>query len=110
MKKLAWLYSDGKRWLSDTFGASEDLLHIHAGLLIFVIAALLFRHRMRSRVPIALVYLFAVGNEIMDIFGPSPNASRLEPWLDIFNTVFWPTILFVIARRRSRAGDVNRTA
>ena len=110
MTKLAWLYSDGKRWLSDAVGASEDLLHVHAGLMIFVAAALLFRHRMRSRVPIALVYFFAVGNEIMDFFGPTPSTSRLEPWLDIFNTVLWPTLLFIIARRRARAGDVNRTA
>ena len=110
MTKLAWLYSDWKKWLSDTLGASEDLLHVHAGLMIFVAAALLFRPRMRSRVPIALVYFFAVGNEVMDVFGPTPSASRLEPWLDIFNTVFWPTVLFIIARRRARAGDVNRTA
>ena len=48
------LYADAKQKLAELFGATEDLLHLHAGLIIFFASALLFRRRMRSRVPIAL--------------------------------------------------------
>ncbi|MBU1607434.1 MAG: hypothetical protein KKD08_11615 [Alphaproteobacteria bacterium] len=61
-------YSAAKETLGTTLGATEDLLHLHAGLIIFFAAALFLRHRMRSRVPIALVYIFAFGNEAIDAY------------------------------------------
>ena len=39
-------------------------------LIIFFAAALLSRRRMRSRVPIALVYIFAFANELIDLLSP----------------------------------------
>lgn len=110
MNQVIVYYSEAKRALAELFGASEDLLHLHAGLIIFFAAALLFRRRMRSRVPIALVYAFAFGNEVIDLLSPESNASRLEPVVDILNTVAWPTLLFLLARRRGRAGHPDRTA
>ena len=110
MWNIGKAYSDAKREVADVLGASEDLLHLHAGLLIFFAAALLFRRRMRSRVPIALVYAFAIGNEIIDAMSPGGNAWRWEPAVDILNTVFWPTLLFLLARRRAKPGDADRTA
>lgn len=101
-------YADFKLTLGEDFGLGEDLLHLHAGLLIFFAVALLFKRRMRSRVPIALVYFFAIGNEIIDVFSPGSARSVWEPPLDIINTVFWPTLLFLLARRRARGDDPDR--
>lgn len=91
-------YRELKVALGDATGATEDLLHIHAGLLIFVISALVLRKRMRSPIPLALVVLFAAGNELIDWLSGVPSRP-FEPLVDFFNTVFWPTILFLIARR-----------
>lgn len=103
-------YSAAKSQLGTFLGASEDLLHVHAGLIIFFVSALLFRRRMRSPVPMALVWVFALANEAIDVFSPVSSTSRWENLMDIVNTVFWPTLLFLLARRRVKAGDPNQTA
>lgn len=110
MNRLIAPYSEAKTTLAELFGATEDLLHLHAGLIIFFAAALLFKRRMRSRVPIALVYIFAFANELIDAFSPESGASRFEPAVDILNTVLWPTLLFLLARRRGKTGHPDRTA
>ena len=96
--------------MAELFGATEDLLHLHAGLIIFFAAALLFKRRMRSRVPIALVYIFAFANVLIDTFSLESGASRFEPAGDILNTVLWPTLLFLLPRRRGKTGHPDRTA
>ncbi|HLV08539.1 MAG TPA: hypothetical protein VKY80_12765 [Croceibacterium sp.] len=91
-------YADTKAAFIDWTGATEDLLHMHAGLAIFVLSAWLLKKKMRSPVPLSLVAFFAVLNEVFDwSFGGSPGT--LEPVVDILNTVFWPTVLFLLARR-----------
>ena len=47
MNQPVTLYSAAKQTLAELFGATEDLLHLHAGLIIFFASALLFRRRMR---------------------------------------------------------------
>lgn len=90
-------YSTQKRSLGDLTGASEELLHVHAGLLIFVISALLLRRKMRSPIPLVVVALFAALNEVVDaLTGPM---DWLEAVTDFLNTVFWPFVLFLLARR-----------
>ena len=89
-----------KIWLSQSYGLDENLLHVHAGLIIFFATALLFQRRMRSRVPISLVYALAIANEIVDVMTPGKSAPQWEPLVDILNTVVWPTLLFLLARRR----------
>lgn len=102
-------YSAAKQALGTTLGASEDVLHLHAGLVIFFAAALFLRHRMRSRVPIALVYVFAFGNEVIDAYSPAGGATLTGSVADILNTIVWPTLLFLLARRRGKAGKPDRT-
>lgn len=102
-------YSSAKQDLATALGATQDLLHVHAGLIIFFAAALFLRHRMRSRAPIALVYLFAFGNEVIDAYSPAGGATQWGAVVDILNTIFWPTLLFLLARRRAKAGKPDRT-
>ncbi|MGQ0588115.1 MAG: hypothetical protein ACT4N8_01110 [Sphingosinicella sp.] len=91
-------YGAFKDWLSLTTGMPEDLLHVHMGLLIFVFFAVVLRRRMHSVWPVSAVATFAVLNEGVDslnpgwVFGPSA--------LDVLNTVLWPTVLFLVARRK----------
>jgi hypothetical protein len=107
---LAERYSAAKEELSSLTGASEDLLHLHAGLLILFATALLLKRRLRSTVPIAMVWVFALANEAVDLLSPGASASPWEPVADIANTVFWPTLLFLLAMRRGVPEHPNRTA
>lgn len=91
-------YSSAKSALGNALGLSDDLLHVHMGLLIFVAAALLTRRRMRSWIPLATVALFAMANEVIDYFGPDPWNDGLSA-LDLVNTLVWPLVLFLLARR-----------
>lgn len=93
----AW-YAAQKSSLGEATGASQELLHVHAGLLIFIIAALVLRRKMRSPIPLVIVVIFAALNEVVDWLSRGPPAS-LEPLSDFANTVFWPFLLFLIARR-----------
>jgi hypothetical protein len=101
---LAWLaalplrYSELKQGLSAATGASEDLLHVHFGLLIFVVVAVVFRRRMHSLWPVSLVWAFALTNELVDYFAPEWQVDTSV--FDVLNSVFWPTMLFLVARRR----------
>lgn len=95
---VATRYAALKHKLAAFTGAQEDLLHVHAGLLIFVVAALILRRKMRSPVPLIVVIVFAAANELLDQISGEP-ATPLEPYVDFANTVFWPAILFVLARR-----------
>ena len=93
---LAQQYSALKFWIGERFGVSDDLIHVHVGLAIFVVTALLLRRRMRSPWPLAVVAVFAVLNEAVDYFVPRiPDFSLI----DILNTIFWPVVLFLLARR-----------
>ncbi len=98
MQAAITAYRSAKDGLSSLTGAPEDLLHVHAGLLIFVLSALLLRKKMRSPVPLGLVLFFAILNEIADYLAGAPQLP-LEPYIDIVNTAFWPTVLFLLARR-----------
>jgi hypothetical protein len=91
-------YGAAKAWLIDYTGAAEDLLHVHAGLLIFVVSALVLKKKMRSPIPLALVAVFAALNEVIDNLAGGAQ-EPFEPYVDFANTVFWPTVLFLVARR-----------
>jgi hypothetical protein len=101
---LGWLaslpdtYASWKTAMSDATGATEDLLHVHFGVLIFVVVAVVFRRRMHSWWPVSMVWAFALTNELVDYFAMDWQADTSA--LDVLNTIFWPTILFLVARRR----------
>ncbi|TCJ39580.1 hypothetical protein [Parafrankia sp. BMG5.11] len=98
-------YSSAKSGLGQVLGLSDDLLHVHLGLAIFVAAALLTRRRMRSWIPLAIVTILAVANEVIDYYGPDPWNDGLSA-LDLANTMVWPLVLFLLARR-GKTGPVK---
>lgn len=100
MNSILQVYAEFKLMLGRDYGLTEDLLHVHAGLIIFFLAAVLSRQRIRSPVPIIIVYTLAISNEMIDLLTPGKSASPWEPVVDIVNTVVWPSLLFLLARRR----------
>jgi hypothetical protein len=87
------------------FGLSKDALHIHVGLAVFIIAALVLRKPWRSVVPWLAVLAVACAGELLDAVD---NLRSIGHWLwraslhDLLNTLFWPTVLLLLARYRCR--------
>ena len=96
--RFATQYGAFKEYLALTTGATKELLHVHFGLLIFVVVAVVLRRRMHSWWPVLTVLAFALLNEVVDYFGT--EWPPLASFFDVINTTFWPFILFLVARRR----------
>ena len=93
---LAW-----KAALGEKYGVSESLLHVHAGLAIFVLTALLLRQRMRSWIPLVVVIVLELANETIDYYYSS-GWDLASSTMDVVNTLLWPLVLFLLARRPGR--------
>lgn len=101
--QLVESYSATKRALGESLGMTDDLLHVHLGLALFALTALLTRRRMRSWWPLGIVAAFAIGNEVIDYYTTEDWSAQLSA-LDVVNTLVWPLVLFLLARRGSNVG------
>jgi hypothetical protein len=80
---------------------SRDTLHVYVGLSTLLVAALLFRRPLRSWAPLLAVVLVAVLVEVVDLRDDWITRGRLRWWAsthDFVNTLFWPTVLLLVAR------------
>ncbi len=84
-----------------TFGLSKDALHIYVGLTVFLVSAMLLKKPLRSIGPWLAVLAIAITGELLDM---RDDILSLGHWRymasmhDIINTLFWPTILMLVAR------------
>lgn len=95
------IFQDAKIWLVDTLGLSKDALHIYVGLIVFLGTAVVFKLRLGDVRPLAAVFLAALAGEIWDIYDTSViGAPQIfgDNWHDMWNTMFWPAALFLLAR------------
>jgi hypothetical protein len=82
-------------------GLPRDALHIYVGMAVFLGVALIFRRPLRDPRPIAAVLLVALAGEAWDLIDRSRlgrPASLASGWHDVWNTMLWPTALFLLAR------------
>lgn len=92
---------EAKLWAVHYFGLSRDALHVYIALILFLGSAALFRWRLSGWRPWLIVLVVALVGEIWDIHD---DLARDEPvrlrasWHDIWNTLFWPTVLMALAR------------
>jgi hypothetical protein len=94
-------FQQAKIALSQLLGLPKDALHIYVGLAIFLAAAALLRRPLGSRVPIAAVVAAALIGEAWDLLETRASGARPHwdrNWHDVWNTCFWPAILFLLAR------------
>ena len=94
-------FQQAKVALAHALGLPKDALHIYVGLAVFLLAAFLLRRPLRDWRPLAAVLLVAIAGEAWDISdtyaaGRTPVWSR--NWHDVWNTLFWPAVLFLCAR------------
>jgi hypothetical protein len=99
--EFAALFTERKAWLVTSTDLSKDALHIYFGLALFVAVRLVWRWRGGWLVAWLAVLAMASGGEWLDM-SLEASQSALQPdaahWHDIWNTMFWPTILLLIGR------------
>jgi hypothetical protein len=82
-------------------GLSKDALHVYGGLVVWLLAAALFRRSITTLRPWLAVLVVALGIEAFDAFDDWVDLGRWR-WKasvhDVVNTMFWPTLLALLAR------------
>lgn len=94
-------FQDTKIWLVYTLGLSKDALHIYVGMIVYLGTAALFRLPLRDFRPWLAVLLAALAGEAWDIYDTAAIAAPQDypaNWHDIWNTLFWPTAILLLAR------------
>lgn len=82
-------------------GLEKDALHVHAALLLYLIAMLIFRQTRRSRIPWLFVLFIELANEALDLrrhYLAHGSLAWDESLKDMWNTMLWPTVLLFIGR------------
>jgi hypothetical protein len=85
----------------DATGLSKDALHIYVGLIVWLLSAALWRKSVASPKPWFAALLVAVVVEAFDAFDDWVQLGRWRTGAslhDILNTMFWPTVLTLLAR------------
>jgi hypothetical protein len=99
--EIASLFEARKGSVIDATGLDKDALHIYFGLAVFLAVRLLWRWRGGWVVAWLLVLAMACGGEWLDLTAEHSN-SAIQPdaahWHDIWNTMFWPTVLLFVGR------------
>ena len=90
-----------KYWLIQHFDLAKDALHIYVGLLLFFGTALAFGWSLRSWKPWAVVLAAALIGEAWDLRDSGVYHTRVNLWAnwkDVWNTMFWPSVIVLLAR------------
>ena len=82
-------------------GLSKDALHVYLGIGVWLLAAALFRRSITTLRPWLAVLVVACIVEGFDAFDDWVQLGRWR-WRaslhDVVNTMFWPTVLALLAR------------
>jgi uncharacterized membrane protein len=87
--------------LVDFTGLAKDAMHVHIGLIIFVVFRLCWRWRGGWILAWLAALTVALVGEYFDIRGEAvrraftPDSAH---WHDVWNTMAWPTVLMLIGR------------
>ena len=94
-------FQSAKLGLMGLLGLSRDALHVHIGLAVMLLVAVLFRLPLRDWRPLAAAVLAALAGELWDLVDHL-GVGRSPDWggngHDVANTLFWPVLLFLLAR------------
>lgn len=99
------LYAQFIQFIEDTSGMTRSMLHIHAGMAIYLGTQFLLRDRRSSIYALVVVVQAELFNEVMNwLHRGSWNWS--DTVTDILLTVFWPTVCYAVGTyRRKRWTD-----
>ncbi len=99
--EIASLFEARKLSVIEATGLGKDALHIYFGLALFLAVRLVWRRRGGWVAAWLAVLVMACGGEWLDL-NAEIRRSTIQPdaahWHDIWNTMFWPTVLLVVGR------------
>jgi hypothetical protein len=99
--EIASLFEARKVSVVTATGLDKDALHIYFGLALFLLVRLIWRRRGGWFVAWLAVLAMACGGEWLDVTAEI-SQSAIQPdaahWHDIWNTMFWPTVLLLVGR------------
>jgi hypothetical protein len=82
-------------------GLSKDTLHVYVGLSVFLVVAAASKRSIASWTPWLAVLLVALLGEAVDMRDDLMSVGHWR-WAaslhDVLNTVFWPSVLLLLAR------------
>jgi hypothetical protein len=90
-----------KDWMEAASGLDMDALHVHAGMLVQLAAALLLRRPLRSPWPWLVVLGVETANEVYDYtyeIWPDRDIQLAEGLRDMWNTMAEPSLILLLAR------------
>lgn len=97
-----------KEWVEMSTGLHMDALHVHAGVLCLILAALVLRRPLRSPLPWLVVLAIVLANEAYDLsydpwparadIWPNRDTQFAESLKDAWNTMLVPTVLLILCR------------
>lgn len=100
--EIASLFEARKLSVVEATGLDKDALHIYFGMTLFLFVRLAWRGRGGWIAAWLAVLAMACGGELLDLTAEYGNAA-IQPdaahWHDIWNTIFWPTVLLFVGRR-----------
>jgi hypothetical protein len=85
-------------------GLSKDTLHVYVGLGVFFAVAAVSPKRLRSVIPLSAVLAVAIAGELLDFLDKS-QWRLLESLHDLLNTLFWPGMIWLLARFTDLFGE-----
>ena len=105
-----WIY--WKSWLSLYLKMSDDMLHIHVGLILLIAAAFVLRRPPWHWLPWLSVAAVEGVNELYDVFQTAyvtDEGNWASAWHDFWLTMLWPTAIALtfpwLSRHAARRGD-----
>lgn len=75
------------------------LLHVHIGLAVWLLFALVLRRRLVSALPLAILWAGTAITEIFDLYSAWPVR---KAWVwnhiasDLLHALFWPTLIWLV--------------
>jgi hypothetical protein len=94
-----WNWTLDKVNISNFTNLPADALHIHAGMLIMTLTALLLRRAPWTFWPWFAVCVAETANELYDLFQPyypSDEGNIPASLHDFWMTLLWPTVIFLL--------------
>ncbi len=94
--------SDAPRdFLTAATSLSSDAIHIYVGLTVLLLVLAIWKKPLSDWRPLAVVVLVSLAAPIwrfVDAYGHGGTPRWHADWRDVWNTLFWPAVLFVLAR------------
>lgn len=99
--EIASLFEARKVSVIGATGLDKDALHIYFAMALFLAVRLVWRRRGGWVAAWLAVLVMACGGEWLDL-NAEISRSAIQPdaahWHDIWNTMFWPTVLLLVGR------------